>query len=90
VASPEGDAAAPSDLVERAEVEAASWLVDFLADGGGAPDRDLLLKLSEPLPAGTEDPSIDALLFVFARQISRALAKAMAARPWSRSTTAHR
>ena len=75
--------------MERAEAEAASWLVDFLADGGGRPDRDLLVKLSEPLPAGEADAIDRALLFVLARQVSRALARAMAARvgPLGRSTS---
>src|SRR5438128_308221 len=36
LASAESSAILPPDLVERAEAEAASWLVDFLADGGGA------------------------------------------------------
>ena len=66
--------------MERAEAEAASWLVDFLADGGGAPDRDLLVKLSDPSRSGETDQPIDALLFVLARQVSRALAQAMATR----------
>ena len=66
------------DIEGRAEVEAASWLVDFLADGGGAPDRELLVKLSEP--ASAADASIDSLLFVLARQVSRALAGALSAR----------
>ena len=69
----------------------APWLVDFLADGGGAPDRDLLVKLSEPASAGEADPSIDALLFVLARQVSRALARAMArVAPLGRSATSRR
>ena len=89
VAAAESSSTLPPDLVERAEAEAASWLVDFLADGGGAPDRDLLVKLSEPLPAGEADESIEALLFVLARQVSRALAREMAARvgPMGRSTS---
>jgi hypothetical protein len=80
VTSAESTATLPPDLVERAEAEGASWLVDFLADGGGAPDRELVVKLSEPSPVAGADQSIDALLFVLARQISRALARAMAAR----------
>ena len=80
LASAESSAILPPDLVERAEAEAASWLVDFLADGGGAPDRDLLVKLSDPSRSGETDQPIDALLFVLARQVSRALAQAMATR----------
>lgn len=89
VATAESSAILPPDLVERAEAEAASWLVDFLADGGGAPDRDLLVKLSQPAANGETDQPIDALLFVLARQVSRALARAMAARagPAGRSTS---
>jgi hypothetical protein len=89
VAAAESSYTLPPDLVERAEAEAASWLVDFLADGGGAPDRDLLVKLSAPLPTGEDEQSIEALLFVLARQVSRALAQAMAARvgPLGRSTS---
>jgi hypothetical protein len=80
VASAESNATLPPDLAARAEAEAASWLVDFLADGGGAPDRDLLVKLLQSASAGETDQPIDALLFVLARQVSRALARAMAAR----------
>jgi hypothetical protein len=89
VAAAESSNTLPPDLVERAEAEAASWLVDFLADGGGAPDRDLVVKLSEPSSAGEADQPIDTLLFVLARQVSRALARAMAARvgPAGRSTS---
>ena len=89
VAAAESSFTLPPDLVERAEAEAASWLVDFLADGGGAPDRDLLVKLSEPLRTGEDEQSIEALLFVLARQVSRALAREMAARvgPLGRSTS---
>ena len=91
VAAAESSHTLPPDLVERAEAEAASWLVDFLADGGGAPDRDLLVKLSQPSRAGQADQPIDALLFVLARQVSRALAREMAARagPAGRSTSSH-
>jgi hypothetical protein len=78
VASAESSGTEVDDLEGRAEVEAASWLVDFLADGGGAPDRELLVTLSEPDSAA--DASIDALLFVLARQVSRALAGALSAR----------
>lgn len=78
VASAESGGTGVEDLEGRAEVEAASWLVDFLADGGGAPDRELLVKLSEP--ASAADASIDSLLFVLARQVSRALAGALSAR----------
>jgi hypothetical protein len=67
------------NLVERAEAEAASWLVDFLADGGGAPDRELLVELSRSM-LPDDDPHIDAMLFVLARQLSRALCEAIAAR----------
>jgi hypothetical protein len=78
VASAESSVAGVQDLEGRAEVEAASWLVDFLADGGGAPDRELLVELSEaPSPA---DASIDGMLFVLARQVSRALAGALSTR----------
>jgi hypothetical protein len=89
VAAAESSHTLPPDPVERAEAEAASWLVDFLADGGGAPDRDLLVKLSAPLPTGEDEQSIEALLFVLARQVSRALAREMAARvgPMGRSTS---
>ena len=64
-------------------------LVSEPADGGGAPDRDLLVKLSAPLPTGDDEQSIEALLFVLARQVSRALARAMAARvgPLGRSAS---
>ena len=90
VATAESTATLPPDLVERAEAEAASWLVDFLADGGGPPDRDLLVKLSEPEPTGEQDEPIDVLLFVLARQVSRALARAIAFRfrpaGWSASS----
>ena len=89
VAAAETSSTLPPDLVERAETEAASWLVDFLADGGGAPDRDLLVKLSQPASAREAEQSIDALLFVLARQVSRALARALAARvgPLGRSAS---
>ena len=74
----------PHDLEGRAEAEAASWLVDFLADGGGAPDREVLERLpdlsaSDVVP---DDPAATELfLFVLARQVSRALARVLAARP---------
>ena len=51
----------------------------------------LLVKLSEPASAGEADPSIDAMLFVLARQVSRALARAMArVAPLGRSATSRR
>jgi hypothetical protein len=78
VASAESGSAGVRDLEGRVEAEAASWLVDFLADGGGAPDRELLVQLSEPDVAA--EPSIDGMLFVFARRVSRALARALSAR----------
>jgi hypothetical protein len=68
----------PLNLVERAEAEAASWLVDFLADGGGAPDRELLRELSSTMLSG--EPDIDAMLFVLARKLSRALCSSMVTR----------
>jgi hypothetical protein len=80
VASAESSGVGVDDLEGRAEAEAASWLVDFLADGGGAPDRELLVQLLEPAGSDGEDASIDAMLFVLARQISRALAGALVAR----------
>ena len=80
VASTKSSAELPPNLVERAEAEAASWLVDFLADGGGAPDRDLLIDLSEPMLVTEIEPPIDAMLFVLARQVSRALCLSIVAR----------
>ena len=78
VATLAGGAELPLNLLERAEAEASSWLVDFLADGGGAPDRGLLRELSSAmLPA---DADIDAMLFVLARKLSRALCSSMVMR----------
>jgi hypothetical protein len=79
VASTNSSVYLPPNLLERAEAEAASWLVDFLADGGGAPDRDLLIDLSDPKLKTHNDVPIDTILFVLARQLSRSLCLAIVA-----------
>jgi hypothetical protein len=81
VASVGSVAELPPDMVERAEAEAASWLGDFLADGGGPPDRELVVALSGPGADGAADGAeVGALLLALARRMADALCRAMATR----------